>query len=182
MAAGTILTRFLPFILFPDGKQMPRYVEYLGHVLPYATMGILVVYCLKGVSLFQHRSIPEFLACALVAVLHAWKRNSLLSIGGRNCILYDSGADGVCLDDACFCLRVRAIGNSVFCFRSGFPQIWLIHFRHLLAGRGSRRHWQGCVDGSLIALNASLFYGRSVMHFSRQPAVCKSPGWKRDPE
>ena len=56
MAAGTILTRFLPFILFPDGKQMPRYVEYLGHVLPYATMGILVVYCLKGVSLFQHRS------------------------------------------------------------------------------------------------------------------------------
>ena len=64
MAAGTILTRFLPFILFPDGKQMPRYVEYLGHVLPYATMGILV-----------------FLACALVAVLHAWKRNSLLSIG-----------------------------------------------------------------------------------------------------
>lgn len=40
---GTILTRFLPFILFPDGKQMPRYVEYLGHVLPYATMGILVV-------------------------------------------------------------------------------------------------------------------------------------------
>mgnify|MGYP000283659927 CR=1 FL=1 len=43
MAAGTILTRFLPFILFPDGKQMPRYVEYLGHVLPYATMGILVL-------------------------------------------------------------------------------------------------------------------------------------------
>ena len=75
MAAGTILTRFLPFILFPDGKQMPRYVEY-------ATMGILVVYCLKGVSLFSAPfGIPEFLACALVAVLHAWKRNSLLSIG-----------------------------------------------------------------------------------------------------
>ena len=73
MAAGTILTRFLPFILFPDGKQMPRYVEYLGNVLPYATMGILVVYCLKGVSLFSAPfGIPEFLACALVAVLHAW--------------------------------------------------------------------------------------------------------------
>ena len=53
MAAGTILTRFLPFILFPDGKQMPRYVEYLGHVLPYATMGILVVYCLKRNSLLS---------------------------------------------------------------------------------------------------------------------------------
>lgn len=82
MAAGTILTRFLPFILFPDGKKMPRYVEYLGHVLPYATMGLLVVYCLKGVSLFSVPfGLPEFLACALVAALHAWKRNSLLSIG-----------------------------------------------------------------------------------------------------
>ena len=80
MAAGTILTRFLPFILFPDGKKMPRYVEYLGHVLPYATMGLLVVYCLKGISLFS-APFPEFLACALVAALHAWKRNSLLSIG-----------------------------------------------------------------------------------------------------
>lgn len=83
MATGTILTRFLPFILFPDGKKMPRYVEYLGHVLPYATMGLLVVYCLKDISLFSAPfGLPEFLACALVAALHAWKRNSLLSIGG----------------------------------------------------------------------------------------------------
>ena len=83
MAAGTILTRFLPFILFPDGKQMPRYVEYLGHVLPYATMGILVSFIFGYFSLIMKGpfGIPEFLACALVAVLHAWKRNSLLSIG-----------------------------------------------------------------------------------------------------
>lgn len=82
MAAGTILTRFLPFVLFPAGKKMPPFVEYLGRVLPYATMGLLVVYCLKGVSLFTAPfGLPEFLACALVAALHVWKRNSLLSIG-----------------------------------------------------------------------------------------------------
>ncbi len=82
MAAGTILMRFLPFILFPDGKKMPGYVKYLGQVLPYATMGLLVVYCLKGVSVFSAPyGIPEFLACAVVVILHVWKRNSLLSIG-----------------------------------------------------------------------------------------------------
>ena len=82
MAAGTILMRFLPFILFPDGKKMPGYVKYLGQVLPYATMGLLVVYCLKGVSVFSApHGIPEFLACAVVVILHVWKRNSLLSIG-----------------------------------------------------------------------------------------------------
>lgn len=82
MAAGTILMRFLPFIMFPDGKKMPGYVRYLGNVLPYATMGLLVIYCLKNVSVFSAPfGLPEFMACALVALLHAWKRNSLLSIG-----------------------------------------------------------------------------------------------------
>lgn len=82
MAAGTILTRFLPFLLFPEDKKMPGYVEYLGRVLPYATMGLLVVYCLKGVTIFSWPfGLPEFLASAVVAGLHAWKKNSLLSIG-----------------------------------------------------------------------------------------------------
>lgn len=82
MAAGTILMRFLPFILFPNGKKMPGYVEYLGRVLPYATMGLLIVYCLQSISVFKAPfGLPEFLACALVAILHVWKRNSLLSIG-----------------------------------------------------------------------------------------------------
>ena len=88
MAAGTVITRFLPFLLFPQGKEMPRYVEYLGHTLPYATMGLLVVYCLKGVELFHWPfGLPEFIASAAVAALHVWKKNSLLSIGAGT-ILY----------------------------------------------------------------------------------------------
>lgn len=88
MAAGTMLTRYLPFIFFPEGKKMPRYVEYLGHALPYATMGLLVVYCLKGITLFSSPfGIPELVSCGLVAALHVWKRNSLLSIGGGT-VLY----------------------------------------------------------------------------------------------
>lgn len=88
MAGGTMLTRFLPFVLFPRGKKMPRYVEYLGHALPYATMGLLVVYCLKGVSPFAWPfGFPELISCAAVSALHVWKRNSLLSIGGGT-VLY----------------------------------------------------------------------------------------------
>lgn len=82
MAAGTALTRFLPFILFPQGRKMPRYVEYLGGTLPYATMGLLVVYCLRGIDLLCFPfGLPELTACAAVAALHVFKRNSLLSIG-----------------------------------------------------------------------------------------------------
>ena len=44
---GTMLTRFLPFLIFPEGKTPPLYVTYLGTVLPYAVIGLLVVYCLK---------------------------------------------------------------------------------------------------------------------------------------
>ena len=82
MVAGTLITRFLPFILFPAGKAKPRYLEYLGKTLPYAAMGLLVVYCLKGVDLLgPTHGLPEILAVAAVAALHCWKRNSLLSIG-----------------------------------------------------------------------------------------------------
>lgn len=83
MAVGTMVTRFLPFILFPQGKEMPRYITYLGRVLPYATMSLLVVYCLKGTIVTAWPfGIPEILACITVSLLHIWKKNSLLSIGG----------------------------------------------------------------------------------------------------
>lgn len=82
LAAGTLITRFLPFLLFPQGKEMPKYVEYLGRTLPYATMGLLVVYCLKGISVSTSPfGIPELLAVLVVIHLHIWKKNSLLSIG-----------------------------------------------------------------------------------------------------
>lgn len=83
MAAATILTRFLPFLLFPAGKKTPSYVEFLGRTLPFATIGLLTVYCLKGsfMGLTANAGFPEFLAAGLIIVLHKWKGNSLLSIG-----------------------------------------------------------------------------------------------------
>ena len=81
-AAVTIALRFLPFLIFGEGRETPGLIVYLGRVLPYAIMGMLVGYCLKGVSLTAAPfGIPELLGCALVAALHVWKRNTLLSIG-----------------------------------------------------------------------------------------------------
>lgn len=80
---GTMMTRFLPFILFPSGKPTPKYIQYLGRVLPSAVFGLLVVYCLKNVNLLSgSHGIPEAIAIAVVAALHLWKRQMLLSIAG----------------------------------------------------------------------------------------------------
>ena len=80
---GTMLTRFLPFLLFPAGKPTPRYVQYLGKALPGAVFGLLVVYCLKNVSLLTgSHGLPEAIAIAVVVGLHLWKRQMLLSIAG----------------------------------------------------------------------------------------------------
>ncbi|HIS07674.1 MAG TPA: branched-chain amino acid transporter permease [Candidatus Choladocola avistercoris] len=80
---GTMLTRFLPFLLFPAGKPTPKYVRYLGKVLPPAVFGMLVIYCLKNVSIFTgSHAIPEMLSISLVVALHLWKRQMLLSIAG----------------------------------------------------------------------------------------------------
>lgn len=80
---GTVLTRFLPFLLFPAGKPTPKYIQYLGTVLPSAVFGLLVVYCLKNVSLFTgNHAIPEIISIAAVIGLHVWKRQMLLSIAG----------------------------------------------------------------------------------------------------
>ena len=83
VALGTMLTRFLPFLLFPAGKPTPRYVQYLGKALPGAVFGLLVVYCLKNVSLLSgSHGLPELIAILVVAGLHLWKRRMLLSIAG----------------------------------------------------------------------------------------------------
>jgi len=88
VAAGTQLTRWLPFWLFPENKEPPAIVTYLGRVLPAATMGLLVVYCLKGVSwISAPHGAPELISVAVVAVLHKWKGNVLLSIAGGT-VLY----------------------------------------------------------------------------------------------
>ena len=82
IALVTAALRFLPFLIFGENRKTPPLVSYLGQVLPYAIMGMLVVYCLKGVSFAAAPfGIPEILGCLVVTLLHIWKRNTLLSIG-----------------------------------------------------------------------------------------------------
>ena len=83
MAAVTILLRFLPFLIFTNGRKTPSYILYLGGILPQAIVGMLVVYCLRETDLVSApHGLPEILSVAAVAALQAWKRNSLLSILG----------------------------------------------------------------------------------------------------
>ena len=83
IVVATMLTRFIPFLLFPAGKPTPKYIQYLGKVLPAAVFGLLVIYCLKDVSLFAgSHGIPELISIAIVIALHLWKKQMLLSIAG----------------------------------------------------------------------------------------------------
>lgn len=80
---GTAVTRFLPFLIFPTGKPTPKYIQYLGKVLPAAVFGLLVIYSLKNVSIFTgSHGLPELISIVLVIFLHVWKRQMLLSIAG----------------------------------------------------------------------------------------------------
>ncbi len=75
-------TRLIPFIFFPPGKEIPPTIQYLGRVLPPAVIGMLVIYCLKSVSIIKFPfGVPELISIAAVTMLHVWKRNNLLSIG-----------------------------------------------------------------------------------------------------
>ncbi len=87
VVAGTMLTRFLPFLIFPEGKTPPKYITYLGTVLPYAVIGLLVVYCLKDAVFSTFHGLPELLAIVFIFVLHKWKKNTLLSIAAGT-VLY----------------------------------------------------------------------------------------------
>ena len=85
---GTMTTRFLPFIIFPANKPIPKYIQYLGRVLPFSVIGMLIVYCLKNVSLIKKPfALPEIIAILGIVALHKWQRNMLLSISGGT-ILY----------------------------------------------------------------------------------------------
>lgn len=78
---GTVITRFLPFIIFSSDKQTPKYIQYLGKVLPSAALGMLVIYCLKDINLFDgNHGIPQFISIIVVILLHVWKRQMLISI------------------------------------------------------------------------------------------------------
>ncbi|MDO5520616.1 MAG: branched-chain amino acid transporter permease [bacterium] len=88
IALGTMFTRFLPFLLFPEHKEPPKAIVYLGKVLPASMMGLLVIYCLKDVSVTKvPYGVPEVLAILCITLLHKWKENVLLSILGGT-VLY----------------------------------------------------------------------------------------------
>ncbi len=80
---ATMLTRFLPFLVFSGKRPTPKYIQYLGKALPTAVFGMLVVYCLKNVSILTgSHGIPELIAIAVTVGIHLWKRKMLLSVAG----------------------------------------------------------------------------------------------------
>lgn len=86
IALVTVVLRFMPFWVFGNRKT-PAFITYLGRVLPYAIMGMLVIYCLRGISFLSSPfGIPELLACAVVVLLHLWRRNTLVSIVGGTAV------------------------------------------------------------------------------------------------
>ncbi len=82
-AIVTALLRFLPFLFLGGKRKTPEFITYLGKVLPFAIIGMLVVYCLRGITpLVWPHGLPELLAVAAVVLLHLWRRNTLISIAG----------------------------------------------------------------------------------------------------
>ena len=82
VGAVNLLLRLLPSLVFSGKRKTPRYLLVLGEVLPHAVMGMLIVYCLRDVSVTTYpHGLPELIACVLTAALHFWRQNSLLSIG-----------------------------------------------------------------------------------------------------
>ncbi len=81
-ALATLFTRALPFWVFSGKGGLPPRMQYLGKVLPFTVITILVLYCVRAVQpLHFPFGLPELLCIVVVAVLHVWKRNNLLSIG-----------------------------------------------------------------------------------------------------
>ena len=79
---GTMTTRFLPFLVFGEKRETPRYIQYIGKLLPSAVFGMLIVYCLRNVDFLGVHGIPEMIAIIITVVLHLWRRQMLLSIAG----------------------------------------------------------------------------------------------------
>lgn len=81
MGLMTLATRILPVLIFGRSEKVPDFILYLGKVVPFTAMGLLIVYCLKDISVFSgSHAIPEILALAVVAVSYLWKKNSILSV------------------------------------------------------------------------------------------------------
>lgn len=89
VAAGVpvFFNRVIPFIFFPEGKKTPEYVTYLGSILSFSVMGLLVIYCLRNIQpLIAPHGLPELIGVGCVAALHLWKKNNFISIVGGTVI------------------------------------------------------------------------------------------------
>ena len=81
IGAVTLMTRLMPVVIFGRGKKIPGYITYLGKVIPYTAMGLLIIYCLKDVSVVNApHAVPELIALAIVVGSYLWKRNTILSV------------------------------------------------------------------------------------------------------
>lgn len=87
IAAGTQISRWLPFLAFSGSRETPKFIKYLGRVLPPALMGLIVVYCFKSTSVFTgSHGLPELIAALVVILTYTWKENTLLSVGGGTAV------------------------------------------------------------------------------------------------
>ena len=81
MGIVTLATRIVPALIFGRGEKIPDYIVYLGKVVPYTAMGLLIVYCLRDASLIEvPHAAPELIALAVVSATYLWKRNTIFSV------------------------------------------------------------------------------------------------------
>lgn len=81
MGLMTLGTRIVPVLIFGRGEKVPEYILYLGKVVPYTAMGLLIVYCLKDVPVLEApHALPEIIALAVVSATYLWKRNTIMSV------------------------------------------------------------------------------------------------------
>lgn len=88
--AATMLTRFLPFLIFNGKRPVPKVIMYLGNVLPASIFAMLVVYCLRNTEItVPPYGLPAFLSSAVTVLTHVWKKNTLLSmLAGTVCYMF----------------------------------------------------------------------------------------------
>jgi len=81
IALVTALLRFAPFWLFTGSRGTPKLLQKLSKSLPYAIMGMLVVYCLKDISFSTAAGFaPALISTVVVTATYLWRRSTLLSI------------------------------------------------------------------------------------------------------
>ena len=125
--AGTMLTRFLPFLIFKEDRKTPGFVQYIGKYLPSAVFGMLVVYCLKNVDVLEgNHGLPELIAILVTGAMHVWKRQMLLSIaGGTGCyMITDAYAGSYTVAEDGVTVTIKGLTNVDTTSQYTIPGLW----------------------------------------------------------